>query len=136
MSPNVAIVSFAADAYLKQAPLPKSMFPARVVLRCLLISSMTSYRRGGFLILPARSGNWGIALVIPGLFILALNCLWTGLLMACSARVFSRLSTHRHHVMSGRVFHHAGSGYHKSPARMHHLLTFNPSVFLRWVRIH
>ena len=70
-----------AEAYLKQAPLPKSMFPARVVLRCLFNFCHDIVIVLVVLLIYLPSANLGMVLVIPGLFVLALNGLWVGLLM-------------------------------------------------------
>lgn len=70
-----------AESYLKQAPLPKSMFPARVVLRCLLNFCHDIVIVLVVLLIYPPAVDWGMALVTLGLVVLALNGLWVGLLM-------------------------------------------------------
>jgi ABC-2 type transport system permease protein len=57
------------------------MFPARVVLRCLFNFCHDIVIVLVVLLIYLPSANLGMVLVIPGLFVLALNGLWVGLLM-------------------------------------------------------
>jgi lipopolysaccharide transport system permease protein len=70
-----------AEAYLKQAPLPKSVFPARVVLRCFFNFCHDIVIVLVVLLIYRTAADRGIALIIPGLLLLALNGLWVALLM-------------------------------------------------------
>ena len=70
-----------AESYLKQAPLPKAIFPARVVLRSLI-----TFAHDVVIVLivlliyePPSSGSVLVALL--GLAVLAVNGIWVGLLL-------------------------------------------------------
>jgi len=71
----------AAEGFLKQAPLPKSMFPARVVLRSLIIYVHDLVIVFVVLWIYRPPVGATAMLAFPGLVLLALNGLWIGLLM-------------------------------------------------------
>ncbi len=71
----------AAEAYLKQAPLPKSMFPARIVLRCLITYAHDFVIVLVVLLIYLPPLGLQALLSIPGVALVALNGFWIGLLM-------------------------------------------------------
>lgn len=71
----------AAEGYLKQMALPKSMFAARVVLRCLFNFGHDIVIVIVVLLIYPPAVDWTIVLFVPGLLILALNGLWVGLVL-------------------------------------------------------
>lgn len=71
----------AAEGFLKQSPLPKSMFPARVVLRSLIVYAHDLGIVLIVLMIYQPPTSWAAVLALPGLVLLALNGLWIGLLM-------------------------------------------------------
>ncbi len=126
----------AAEAYLKQAPLPKSMFPARAVLRCFFNFGHDIAIVAVVLLIYPPTVDWGIVLVIPGLFILALNGLWTGLLMGMLCARFRDLPPIVASVMQVVFFITPVIWIPKSlSGHAASLLAFNPfAVFLSLVR--
>lgn len=70
-----------SEAYLKQLALPKSIFPARIVLRCLFNFGHDIVIVLVVLLIYPPPVGWPIVLAIPGLVVLAVNGLWVGLLM-------------------------------------------------------
>src|SRR5260370_37650545 len=116
-----------AEAYLKQAPMPKSMFTARVVLRCLFNFGHDFLIVVVVLLIYPPAMDWGIALVIPRLFILALNVLLPGLLMGLLCARFRDLSPIVTSVMRVAFFITPVIWMPKSlPGYAASLLLFNP----------
>ena len=126
----------AAEAYLKQSPLPKSMFPARVVLRCLINFAHDIVIVVVVLLIYPHAIDWGILLVVPGLFILALNGLWIGLLMGMLCTRFRDLPPIVSSVIQVAFFITPVIWIPKSlPGHTASLLALNPfAVFLSLVR--
>lgn len=70
-----------AEPYLKQGALPKAMFPARVVLRCLFNFAHDVIIVVIVLVIFPISLGWQTILALPGLALLAINGYWVGLLV-------------------------------------------------------
>ena len=125
-----------AEAYLKQMALPKSMFPARVVLRCFFNFCHDIVIVLVVLLIFPPPVDWTIALAIPGLLLLAANGLWVGLLMGLLCTRFRDLPPIVASVMQVAFFitpviwiPSSLSGHAAT------LLAFNPfAVFLSLVR--
>jgi lipopolysaccharide transport system permease protein len=71
----------AAEGFLKQVALPKSLFPARVVLRCLIGFAHDVVIVIAVVLIFSPPLGWGATLAPVGLLLLALNGLWMGLLL-------------------------------------------------------
>jgi lipopolysaccharide transport system permease protein len=84
---NDGCLSFiAGESYLKQVALPKMIFPARVVLRSLITFAHDVVIVLVVLVIYTPPSFVGILGSLVGLFMLAVNGLWVGLLfgMGCS----------------------------------------------------
>ncbi len=71
----------AAESYLKQAPMPKSIFPARVVLRSLITFGHDIVIVLIVLAIYDPPGAGGILAAVFGLAVMTFNGLWVGLLL-------------------------------------------------------
>jgi ABC-2 type transport system permease protein len=125
-----------SEAYLKQAPLPKSMFAARVVLRCLMTFGHDIAIVVVVLLIYPQPLSWQILLVAPGLVLVALNGLWVALLMGMLCTRFRDLRPIVASVIQVAFFITPVIWVSKSlSGRAATLLAFNPfAVFLSLVR--
>ncbi len=70
-----------SESYLKQGALPKTMFPARVVLRCFFNFAHDVIIVVIVLAIFPVALGWETAMALPGLVLLAANGFWVGLLV-------------------------------------------------------
>lgn len=71
----------AADSFLKQEALPKSMFPARVVLRNLIIFAHNLVVLLAVMVIFLPLPGWPALLSVLGLVLIAVNGMWVGLVV-------------------------------------------------------
>jgi len=71
----------AAESFLKQEALPKSMFPARVVMRSLMVFAHNLVVLLAVIVIFLPLPGWGALLALPGLALIAINGMWIGLVV-------------------------------------------------------
>ncbi|MEA2781875.1 MAG: lipopolysaccharide transport system permease protein [Rhodospirillaceae bacterium] len=71
----------AAEGFLKQVAMPKSVFPARVVLRSLITFGHDAVIVLAVLLIFKPLFGWSALLALVGLLLLAINGLWVGLML-------------------------------------------------------
>jgi ABC-type polysaccharide/polyol phosphate export permease len=70
-----------AESFLKQEALPKSMFPARVVVRSLIIFAHNLVVLLVVIVIFLPWPGWEALLALPGLALIAINGMWIGLVV-------------------------------------------------------
>ncbi len=70
-----------AESFLKQEALPKSMFPARVVLRSLMVFAHNLVVLLVVIVIFLPLPGWIALLALPGLALIAINGMWVGLVV-------------------------------------------------------
>jgi len=71
----------AAESFLKQEALPKSMFPARVVMRSLFVFAHNLVVLLAVIVIFLPLPGWGALLALPGVALIAINGMWIGLVV-------------------------------------------------------
>jgi lipopolysaccharide transport system permease protein len=70
-----------AESFLKQEALPKSMFPARVVVRTLMVFAHNLMVLLAVIVIFLPLPGWAALLALLGLALIAINGMWVGLVV-------------------------------------------------------